>query len=688
MLTDAGRPDDAITAYRRSLDINPRGEAALVNLGNVLKDVSDFVGAAECFRQSLAINPNNAMVHTNLGNILLEQNFFEEAVASYGEALGLDPNLGLAHIGLGRANRNKGHLEDACENFLKAIALNPESAEAHNSLGAVFKDLGRLDEAITSYQKAIDLKSNYAEAHSNLGKVLKDLGKLDEAVASYQKAIAIKPDFAEAYGNLGYVLQDLGRLDEALAKYHKAIDLQPDYAETHSNLSNAFKELGRMDEAVASYHKAITITPDFAEAHNNLGNVLKDLGQPEKAVASFHKALAIKPELAEAHYNLGNALREDLGKPDEAYVSYLKALAIKPDYVEAHVNLGNALRDQGRLDEAVASYRKAIAIEPDCAQAKKNLGMTQLVLGDFRNGWENFEYRWLCDDLSPSFKKYEKPLWQGTAIDGKSLLLWEEQGIGESIIFTSMIPDLIERGADLILECNKRLIPLFSRSFPSITCAAENDPGIGKTEDKTFDLHTPLGNPGRWLRTDFASFPARPSYLVANGEQQQILRNRYLERGNAILAGIAWHSNGPVYGVKKSMTLQDLRPLLEMPGITFIDLQYGDTSQERKDFTAETGVEVFHDDGVDQMADVDLFASQVAAMDIVVSISNTTAHVAGALGIPTLLMLGTDPIWYWLLEREDNPWYSSLRLFRQRKSGDWQGVVERVRNELAGRIGD
>jgi tetratricopeptide (TPR) repeat protein len=653
-LADAGRPDEAIAAYRRSLEINPREEAALVNLGNVLKDVSDFAGAADCFRQSLAINPNNAMVHTNLGNVLLEQEQLDDAIASYGEALGLNPELAVAHAGLGRAYKKKGQLEDACGSFQKVIAINPE----------------------------------YAEAHSNLAKTLKDLGQLEEAAASYQKAISIQPDFAEAHGNLGNVFKDLGRLDEALAEYQKAIDLNPEYAEAHSNLGNAFTELGRVDEAVASYNKAITITPDFAEAHYNLGNALHDLGQPEKAVASFHRALAIKPELAEAHIGLGNALREGLGTPEEAVGSYLKALAIKPDYVEAHINLGNALREQGRLDEAVASYSTAIAIEPDCARARKNLGMTQLLLGDFGNGWENFEYRWLVDDLFSIHEKYDKPLWDGADINGKRLLLWEEQGIGESVIFASIIPDLIKRGADVILECDKRLMPLFSRSFPSITCAAENDPDIGKTEDKTFDLHVPLGNPGRWFRADIAAFPARPSYLVADGEQQQTLRNRYLERGNSILVGIAWFSTGPIYGAQKSMTLHDLRPVLEMPGITFVDLQYGDTSQQRKNFTAETGNEVFHDDGIDQMVDLDLFASQVAAMDMVVTISNTTAHVAGALGIPTLLMLGCNTIWYWLLEREDSPWYSSLRLFRQQLNGDWQGVVEKVRKEVAGRLGD
>ena len=411
------------------------------------------------------------------------------------------------------------------------------------------------------------------------------------------------------------------------------------------------------------------------------------MGKLEDAVQSHHRALAIKPDYTEAHNNIAVAL-QDLGKLDEAAAYYHKALAINSDYVEAHNNLGKLFIELGKLEEAVASYRTALAIKPDHVEARKNFGMLQLFMGDFQNGWENYNFRWLCDDYAPGYKTYGTPLWQGAAIDGKSLLVYEEQGVGETILFASMIPDLIERGADVIFECDKRLILPFSRSFPSITCVAKDDPDIGNAEDKMFDLHVPLGNGARWLRADLTSFSTRPSYLVADSRQRQTIRKRYLERGNDLLVGISWHSQSPHYGQQKSMTLDGLRPLLEVTGITFVNLQYGDTCEERKAFTTETGIEIFHDNGIDPMDDLDMFTSQVAAMDMVVTISNTTAHIAGALGVPTLLLLGTVPIWYWLLEREDSPWYPSLHLFRQKERGNWQGVVERARNELAVLVGD
>lgn len=610
-----------------------------------------------------------------------------EAEGLYLQILKTNPDHPVALHLLGVITHQSGNHDKAVDLITKAVTVKPDYADAHYNLGNTLKALGRLEEAMVSYEKALAIKPDFAEAHSNLGNTFRDLGQLDDAVESYRKALALRPDDADVRYNLGNTLKALKRLDEAVESYEKALAIMPGYADAHGNLGNTLMELGRLDEAVESYAKALDIMPGYAEAHFNLANTLKDLERLDEAVESYGKALAIDPGFAEAHSNLGNALNA-LGRPDEAVESYGKAIAITPDFAEAHCNLGNAYQELGKPEEAVESYGNALAVRPDYADALYNLGMTQLLMGDFRNGWENFNNRWRCGNFAPGFQKYDQQQWQGGDLDGKRLLVWKEQGVGESIIFASMIPDLIEREADIILECDQRLVPLFSRSFPAVTCAAANGPDTGKAIDKAFDLHAPLGNAGQWLRADLAAFPARPSYLAADGGQREILRNRYIEKGNDFVAGITWHSKGSTFGERKSMTLDDLRPLLETPGITFVDLQYGDTVDERTAFTNETGIEVFHDDGVDQMADLDMFAAQVAAMDIVVTISNTTAHMAGALGVPALLMLGTVPIWYWFLERADSPWYPSLSLIRQNHRGDWRDSIARARDELAARAGD
>ena len=571
------------------------------------------------------------------------------------------------------------------ENFLDA---NPEDFDALSLLGVILATSSELGAAIPLFERATQIRPGDAEIHINLAVAYQEQGRFDEAIDHYRRSLSIEPNNEGCHTNLGNLLKDNNDLTGAADCFNRALAINPVNAWVHSNLGIVLEAQGLLDEAVASHQRALEIDPDNALILSNLGIALKAQGLLDDAVGSHKRALEIDSNIASIHNNLGFALAAQ-DRLDEAVASYQKALAINPEYVEAHDNLGTAFDSLGKLDEADTCFHKALAINPHYAEAHRNLGHLQLLTGNFQDGWENINYRWLCNDSALSYQKYDKPLWRGEAIDGKSLLVWEEQGVGDRIIFASMIPDLIERGADIMIECDKRLIPLYSRSFPAITCAATNDPDIGKTEDKKFNLHAPLGDAGHWLRADLASFPARTSYLVADSQQRHTLRNRYLERGNDFLVGIAWYSKSVHYGEQKSMTLLDLHPLLEMPGITFIDLQYGDTAEERKAFTTETGIEVFHDDGVDQMADLDIFASQVAAMDLVVTISNTTAHMAGALGIPTLLMLGTLPIWYWLLKRDDSPWYPSLRLFRQQKRGDnWQEVVDLARHELAARVGD
>ena len=248
-------------------------------------------------------------------------------------------------------------------------------------------------------------------------------------------------------------------------------------------------------------------------------------------------------------------------------------------------------------------------------------------------------------------------------------MAWEEQGIGESLLFAGLIPELIQQGAEVCLECDPRLVPLFARSFPKITCSPAAD--VGEQ-----DYHVPLADLGRWLRPDAGSFAPAQAYLVADPDQIAAFRSRYLDNGSNLLVGLAWISKSPHYAEWKSMTLNDLDSVLKIPGVTFVDLQYGDTVEERN------GIDIIHDDSVDQMADLDAFAAQVAAMDAVVTISNTTAHMAGGLGVKTLLMLDSVPIWYWQLDRPDSLWYSSLKLYRQTRPSDWADVIDRVAKKI------
>ena len=428
---------------------------------------------------------------------------------------------------------------------------------------------------------------------------------------------------------------------------------------------------GRLIEAEEIYRQILAAEPDYPYALCLLGTIAQATGEYDQAVELISRAIAVKPDYADAYANLGIALMPLL-RNEEALASFDNALALNPNHAVAHSNKGVSLKSLGRLEDAIDSYRKAIALNPDFAEAHYNLGIVHLLMGDFDNGWREYNWRWRMQDFPSRRAEYDKPLWDGGDLGGKRLLVWSEQGIGDEIMFAGLIPDLIERGIDVILESEPRLVPLFARSFPPVTCIAKGG------ANQPFDFHIPTGGLGQVLRPSLGSFPDPAPYLVADPELRTTLRDRYHNQGAGALVGLAWHSASPYAGRESSLTLPELHPLLETPEVTFVNLQYGDTADQRSAFARETGIDIVHDDQVDQMADMDAFASQVAAMDLVVSIDNSAAQLAGALGVPTWGLLRAVPFWLWGMNGDDSIWYPSMRLFRQSRPGDWNGVIKRV----------
>jgi len=371
-----------------------------------------------------------------------------------------------------------------------------------------------------------------------------------------------------------------------------------------------------------------------------------------------------------------------LGQPEAAIEHYREALEVDPNNTPAATVLGSALMQEGDHEGAIAQRRRAVDMDPENAEAHYYLGFSLLLLGLLEEGWTEFEWRWRVEGGEKK-RDFPQPYWEGGNINGKSILVWSEQGVGDEVQFAGMIPDLLSRGADVVLECEPRLVPLFERSFPGVRCLPKQDPPVAEAISGDIDFQVPGAGLGRWLRADFAEFPGRASYLVADTEHRETLQARYREGSDDLLVGVAWHSKNADIGQQKSMTLLDLRPIADVPGVRFIDLQYGDTADERAAFEEETGIRVHRDDSVDQMKDLDAFAAQVAAMDLVVSVSNTTVHIAGALGVPAWVLLHHLPLSVWMLDRDDSPWYPSLRLFRQTEAGQWADVIERVTARLA-----
>ena len=580
----------------------------------------------------------------------------------------------------------KGKLKKARQCLLDIQRHQPNILDVLHLLSLVALQMERADEAVGYLEKAVRLASNSADLYGLLGNALKKAGRAEDAISAFQKAIAISPNSADLQFNMGNTLRDTGRSEEAIACYRRAVEINSRFTDAFVNLGLVFKQTEKYEDAAAAYRSAIALNPGDAWAHSNLGNALQELGKADEAVLAHNQAVTLNPERVEFHINLAGALVES-GAAGKAAEVYRRALKTSPDSLDLHCGLGNALVDLGRIDKAKEAYGKALDLAPEDPMAQYLLGRAHLLDGNLAEGWRGLEARWRVETLKMRKVEFPQPAWRGEDLRDKTILVWGEQGVGDEVLCASMVPDLVEQGAHIVLECDGRLIPLFQRAFEGIECIVRNDPPLPKALRDGIDFQIPSGSLALFLRQDMKDFPDRRHYLFTEPALGKALRERYRSGTQGLLVGITWDSKNVKFGWQKSMALERLAPLAKVPGITLVDLQYGDTRSDRNAFTTSTGTEILHDDTVDQMTDLDSFAAQVAAMDLVISISNTTVHMAGALGVPCWVLVNTVPLNCWMLEREDSPWYPSLRLFRQSQAGDWSDVIDRVCGELNGITG-
>jgi tetratricopeptide (TPR) repeat protein len=536
---------------------------------------------------------------------------------------------------------------------------------------------GRFSEAEQLYQRILAINPRQPDCLHLLGMIAYQEGSLESAADLIREAIAINGRGTTYYGNLGTVLQAQGNLEEAEILYRQALTLKPDLAEVHVNLGNLLLARGELDGSIACYERALKLKPTCAETYNNLGNARQKQGQIDAAIACYELALVIRPDYAEVHYNLGNACRSQ-DRMDEAVTRYQQALTINPEYAEALYNLGNVLREQGKAEDASAKYKSALMLRPHYEKAGFAEALAQLLQGDFAKGWHNFERRWQSTDHDTPKRVYQEPTWAGEKLRTGALLLWGEQGIGDEIMFAGLMPDVIRTDNHCILDCDPRLSALFTRSFPGVNVF----PGCGPGSHPELKIASqlPVGSLPGLFRTDIAAFAATTSpYLIADPGAKKRLRTRYFD-GRRLL-GLAWYTKNSKTGRVRSIDLSLLAPLFTQPDIRWVSLQYGDPGMLESE-AAAAGAPILIDRTVDQLSDLDIFAAQIAAMDMVITIDNSTAHLAGALGVPVWVLLPFAPDWRWLLNCEDCPWYPTMRLFRQTELGNWQSVVEKVRSSL------
>ena len=560
--------------------------------------------------------------------------------------------------------QQEGRLIEAEMLYRAVLDVAPEHPGSHHLLGLVEHQLGRHGAALASIKRAIALHDSEPNYHNNLGAVYRTLGKLDEAIACYRHAVGLKPDFAAALNNLGIALLQKGELAPAQRALERALAAKPDYAGAWFNLGNVLAARDEHAKAVEHYRRALALDPQHIDALNNLGGALTELGAWDEAVSCYQRVLALQPGNAAAHNNFGRVLaqRDELGA---AIAHFRDAIALQPHAIDAHINLGNVLLEQGDPSAAHQSYERAMAIDPAHGSAHWNDGLALLLQGDLAEGFRR--WRW---NVAAS-KRFGAPEWRGEELNGATILIHAEQGFGDAIHFARYIPLVAARGGRVIFEAPIELHRLFANIDGVAQVVAFGD----RLPD--FARQCPLLSLPLAFETTLRDMPNSVPYLRADPDSIAEWRRRL--ESPALKVGLVW-AGRPEHkrDRHRSMALAELAPLAAIPDIAFYALQKGAAVREAEHAPDGMRLDILSP----LLGDFADTAAAIMALDLVISVDTSVAHLAGALGKPVWILNAYAPDWRWLEKRSDSPWYPTAEIFRQDASRRWAPVVADVAAEL------
>lgn len=541
---------------------------------------------------------------------------------------------------------------------------------------------GALAEAEELYREILELKPRHFDALQLLGSLALQAGRVQEGIEFLKKALAVNAKQAPLHSNLAYALNVLQRFDEALASADRALALQSGFPDALNNRGNAQAGLNLPLEALSSFDRTLALAPDFAPAWNNRACVLRDLGRAADALASCDHALALQPGYPDAWSNRGNAL-SDLNRPHEARASYQHALELAPAFADAWNNLGLTQVDLNEHVQALQSYERALAVNPAAAETHWNRSLCLLQLGQLEAGWAEYEWRWERSRIKASRRTFAQPLWLGDfSIDGKTILLHAEQGLGDTLQFCRYARTVSRLGAKVVLEVPRELVRLMS-TLDGVDQLIEAGHAL-----PPFDCHCPLLSLPLACRTGLASIPSKTPYLFADPQATREWHERIAAPAQKCLnVGLVWAGGNRPHvaelrknDARRSITFERLAPILDVPNVRFFSLQKGPAARQLQHDDSHLNV-IDYTGELDDFADT---AALVANLDLVISVDTSTAHLAGALDKPVWILNRFDTCWRWMLKRTDTPWYAQAKLFRQPALGDWDSVIRNVRDALAG----
>jgi tetratricopeptide (TPR) repeat protein/ADP-heptose:LPS heptosyltransferase len=575
-----------------------------------------------------------------------QQGQFLEAKLIYEELLRLVPNHPQVLSNLGTIEIQLGDIKKGISYIEKSIKVDPKQPGAISNLANGLLEIEKFEEAIQYYNLALKLDSNFVDAYYNKARALKFVQKYEEAILNYEQAIKLNPQYSQAIVNLGFLYNELKEYDKSLKQYNLALNINPHSAETLYNRGIVYENLNEFENALDDYNLAIKIKPNFADAYNNKSGVFRKLQRYEEAIDIINQSIKIDPNNSVSINKKGLFLFE------------------KKDF-----------------DGALNNFNWAIELSPNFADALFNKAILMLSQENYEDGWKFYEARWEAKKLL--YIQTSKPELLDFHITQKNILVWSEQGIGDEILYSSLLQDAFKVTNNFIVTIDPRMLSLYQRSFKNISnvnfISSKKLPN-----EASYDFHLPIGNLGKFFRNSLGDFKDQPfNYLISDIEKSMSLKKAF-KNSKKFICGIAWKSKNKEIGADKSLSLKQLLPILELPDIDFISLQYGDTEEEVKSLYEEYGIEIKTIDEIDNFNDIDGLSSLIDACDFVITSSNITAHLSGALGKKTYLFVAYNvgKIWYWHENRNKSLWYPAVNIYRQESNKSWNFPIENVISDV------
>ncbi len=631
----------AMALYQKILEHDPTHWGTVHLLGVALSQQGQYPLAIQFIRSAITLNGSFPVYHVNLGNALMGANDPAQAEQAYGQALGLDQSLPEAWFGLGNARMASGRVTEAIAALEEAVGRRPDFPEALANLGSAYVAAGRPDEAIPVLDKAAGLKPMDARPRAVLAQALDAVGRQDEAGAVYLSLAELQSATPSMLFQAGNWLAARALHEPAVHLYRAALRQLPDEVALINNLANSLRELGLLERAKDAYERALALLPDDPFLLSNLGSLAKDRDDLDEAIRLGRRAVERGGDVL-AHSNLG-------------YAYYLKG-----DWVQA-----------GRW------FDRAAEIAPGDPDAVFHQGIMDLASGNWRRGWGRYESRWQRRRAGETLRHASYPQWVGGPLEGRTILIWSEQGLGDSLQFIRFAETLAERGGRVVAEVQRPLVSLFAQ-IPALAEVVAVGDAI-----PDHDVQTPLLSLPHALGLEVEALAPFHPYLRAPTDRSPFWRDWWAAHGHAGAPriGLVWAGESRKHDVecllidrRRSVTLDTLGPVLALPGVDFVSLQLGPARQQ-----LEPGIL----DPMDHVQDFADTAALIETLDAVVSVDTSVLHLAAAMGKPVFALSRFDGCWRWLRDRSDSPWYPSLRLYRQSQPGQWADVTATLKQDMA-----